>query len=593
MIRVKLERHRRHALRATLTALAAGGVLCGAAAAQAASGRVATIVAGSGETVTLEGDGAIRCVYDGHLSCALETPGAANGTAENPKLPNFARSQGDTVPPAVASGNAMPIPSVLAETTVVFAAIPSTFTITFTLPTSIPGASQLGGSVAGSVTDADNQGTGGVGTSGADPLYVALVDGNPVAGTELHAAPFAVPGPGVPAPFAFAGATETVAASSFGLPTLSKAGPAVTMSIGVRLNFVLAGGDTAGFVVLLAAASGAAAMTLGVGDAIVALDQNDLDCVTDAHGSACAGESAGIRANGVALEKWNLRAEAAGTGCPALVAGNIGVKNLQSMNATVTIVFTLPTSPIGPTSLIGGSVGGAVVDGGFDAVGGIGTVTPNALYTALVDAMPVATLHADPFAVPGPAFPGNFAFAGEAENISAASFGLPGPTVLGPAVTTSIGIRMNFTLAPHDVTEITSMFVADCVRSPTSTPTITPTWTPTSTPSQTPTVTSTGTATRTASRTATVTASATRTPVPVGGACMDTSQCAAGLFCTDGVCCTSRCDGPLERCDVPPDVGTCTNVVAPAPALSPSGIWIGIGTLLAVAAAALWRRRRA
>jgi hypothetical protein len=257
------------------------------------------------------------------------------------------------------------------------------------------------------------------------------------------------------------------------------------------------------------------------------------------------------------------------------------------MDVTATLTFTLPVLPIGPSSLIGGSVGGAVLDGELDGVGGIGTATPDALYTALIDGMPVATLHADPFAVPGPAVPGNFAFAGEAKNIAAASFGLPGPALPGPAVASSIGIRLKFTLASHDVTEITSLFVADCLPSPTSTPTSTPACTPTSSPSQTPSV------TRTPSQTATGTATATRTPVPVGGGCMDTSQCAAGLFCTDGVCCTTPCDGPLERCDLPPDIGTCTEAVAPAPALSPIGIWIGLGSLLAVAATALWRRRRA
>ena len=37
-------------------------------------------------------------------------------------------------------------------------------------------------------------------------------------------------------------------------------------------------------------------------------------------------------------------------------------------------------------------------------------------------------------------------------------------------------------------------------------------------------------------------------PLGAGGPCQNDAQCSAGLFCRDGVCCTSACDRPCESC---------------------------------------------
>ena len=45
-----------------------------------------------------------------------------------------------------------------------------------------------------------------------------------------------------------------------------------------------------------------------------------------------------------------------------------------------------------------------------------------------------------------------------------------------------------------------------------------------------------------------------------GGTCDEASDCALGLYCVDGVCCTSSCNGLCKRCDVAGHAGTCWNI---------------------------------
>jgi hypothetical protein len=90
-----------------------------------------------------------------------------------------------------------------------------------------------------------------------------------------------------------------------------------------------------------------------------------------------------------------------------------------------------------------------------------------------------------------------------------------------------------------------------------------PTATETATPS--PSATATGTATPSASVTR------TETRVPDGGSCMTGSECLS-LYCVDGVC------QPLPSA---------------VPAVSVSGLMIGVGVLIGLGAIALWRQRTA
>jgi hypothetical protein len=110
-------------------------------------------------------------------------------------------------------------------------------------------------------------------------------------------------------------------------------------------------------------------------------------------------------------------------------------------------------------------MGGSVTDTNFDGLGGISTVAPDALYTGMIDGVgvvPAAELYPDPFSTLPYSFPG------DTENILATSFGLPGPTVPGPAVGVSIGIVNKFSLSSMDSVSMTNFFVVEPIPEPSS-----------------------------------------------------------------------------------------------------------------------------
>ena len=107
----------------------------------------------------------------------------------------------------------------------------------------------------------------------------------------------------------------------------------------------------------------------------------------------------------------------------------------------------------------------------------------------------------------------------------------------------------------------------------------------------TPTVTATVTQTATNTATATVTATPTNTPTPLpnGSICTAAGQCASGN-CANGVCCNTACTGPLMRCNLAGQVGTCASDAAGAPTLTPWGIIAASLMLAGIAGMALRRR---
>jgi hypothetical protein len=151
------------------------------------------------------------------------------------------------------------------------------------------------------------------------------------------------------------------------------------------------------------------------------------------------------------LSNWNISLDQ-----DPFVSSAFGFKNVGA-TATFTIVASIPVAPLGPTTLMGGSTGGSVTDSDFNGLGGISTVAPDAFFVGLIDGVPVvpaAELHPHPFSV-------GFAFPGDTASIPSASFGLPGPTVPGPPVAATIGIRNRFSLTGGDSVASTNFFVVE------------------------------------------------------------------------------------------------------------------------------------
>ncbi len=156
------------------------------------------------------------------------------------------------------------------------------------------------------------------------------------------------------------------------------------------------------------------------------------------------------------LSDWMLTVDA-----DPIVTQNFGFRNTGATQ-TFNLVTSIAVAPIAPSSLMGGSTGGSVTDSNFNGAGGLNTVSPDAFFVGLIDGLPVTPateLHPHAFSV-------TLAITGETKNIPNVNFGLPGPTVPGPAVTTSIGIRNRFSLSGGDSVSSSNFFQVEVVPEP-------------------------------------------------------------------------------------------------------------------------------
>lgn len=143
------------------------------------------------------------------------------------------------------------------------------------------------------------------------------------------------------------------------------------------------------------------------------------------------------------------------------VNGVFGLTNNSGVTQTFILNVTLPILPVAPSSLIGGSVGGSVTDANNDGTATVASSGATALFTGEIDGGGVLSIIGSPFSYSAP-------FAGGTANIPATSAGLPGPTIPGPAATTTIGISHKFTLTPGDTVALTSFFIVEPVPEPAS-----------------------------------------------------------------------------------------------------------------------------
>ena len=142
-----------------------------------------------------------------------------------------------------------------------------------------------------------------------------------------------------------------------------------------------------------------------------------------------------------------------------VVSGEVAVQNIGLVTNQFTLIFTLPTGPIGaPTTLTGGSVAGGVTDN--DGTGAtLSTLPGSAFYSALIDGVTHQMLFPHSVVLNAPAFD-------SADLVPPGAFGTPIPSLPGPAVVTSIGIQYDFNLTAQDAASFTGVFVVQPVPEP-------------------------------------------------------------------------------------------------------------------------------
>jgi hypothetical protein len=207
-------------------------------------------------------------------------------------------------------------------------------------------------------------------------------------------------------------------------------------------------------VALLAGTAGAAPVspvTLGIwigGAYAGGYNETNLGCAPGAGDTfVCSGTN--LVLGDITLNNWNMTFDN-----DPVVQGITAVTNNNLLSSQqFTLVFTLPTGPIGPSTLSGGSVQGGMTDNTNDDAT-VSTATGSAFYQGLIDGVssPARTLYADP-----QAFSAGGAFL--SGNIPNTAFGTPIPSLPSPAVVSNIGIKLDFILTPGDSASFTSNFV--------------------------------------------------------------------------------------------------------------------------------------
>lgn len=141
------------------------------------------------------------------------------------------------------------------------------------------------------------------------------------------------------------------------------------------------------------------------------------------------------------------------------VQANYTITNNSANPIAYVFTVNLPVAPsLSPPNLMGGSVSGSLTDNNGNGA----TLTsnaPSAVYTALINGSPVATLLNDPFSISAGSF--------LSTTIGPQQFGTPIPGDPAPNVSVNdIGIELRFTLSPGDSAAFTSVLVVEPVPEP-------------------------------------------------------------------------------------------------------------------------------
>jgi len=212
-----------------------------------------------------------------------------------------------------------------------------------------------------------------------------------------------------------------------------------------------------GLVVVAAAPARAVEITLDVlvgGESAGSLNASQLGC-SDTGGTTAHCSAQNVSVGDLLITNLNLNLDT-----DPSVNGVIAVQNNALGTQQFTMTVTLLTGAVGnPTTLTGGSVAGGATDNNGNGAT-LSAPAGSALYTALIDGVAHQTLFADPtvLTVVNPF--------DSADLDPPGAFGTPIPSLPGPGVATSIGIRYDFLLTSQDAASFTGVFVVEPVPEP-------------------------------------------------------------------------------------------------------------------------------
>ena len=173
--------------------------------------------------------------------------------------------------------------------------------------------------------------------------------------------------------------------------------------------------------------------------------------------SSAVGHAAGT--SDLMLDSWTMHFDDA----DPVVSGIVAVTNSSSTDQHYTLFFTLPVAPMSPSTLTSGSIQGGITDNDGNGAT-LSAPAGGSLYAAILDGVttpPFQTLYDDPTSISALAY--------DSASLGTAHFGYPSPPSLpGPAVASSIGIRLDFVLSGNDSASFTSNFVVEPVPEPTT-----------------------------------------------------------------------------------------------------------------------------
>ncbi len=361
------------------------------------------------------------------------------------------------------------------------------YSISFVATLSAPFSSALaGGSLAGSVTDLGGDGAQ-LSAVSSSAIYTALVDGVEIA--ELLSAPFSAS--------ADAFSSASIGPVSFGAPIPSQPVGPVNNNFQINLNFLLSSGDAASFTsdFVLTAVPAPGALALAGAASVLSRRRRRRTSLTAA-GLTTLGLAAAAPADGPPVQV-NLQVDSTSnpmlptgvaTGAPgtfqysgssnlaadhsfnfsmigteisaagrALLGGSLNYSNISNQTQLVSMSIELPALINNGSSLIGGSFAGSFTangDGGFMTMSSPAQLS---LWEAAIGGTTVGLMNGWGGVVLTP---------NASASLGSHSFGLPGPSMIGPGAFTSTRILMSFLISAGDSTSFSTVFVAQPVPAP-------------------------------------------------------------------------------------------------------------------------------